>query len=91
MGNEMKLEVEITEAEIKSAIERKIRVAIADEVNGWTADNFIKAQVKKHWREVADKEIQRACADSDLLRGKIMAALEAKLKGQLTAMMRVKK
>ena len=87
----MKIEVEITEAEIKSAIERKIRVAITDEVNGWNADNFIKTQIKQHWREVADKEIQRACADSDLLRGKIMSALEDKIKGQLTAMMKVKK
>lgn len=87
----MKIEVEITEAEIKSAIERKIRVAIADEVNGWNADNFIKMQIKQYWREVADKEIQRACSDSEILREKIMCALEAKIKGQLTAMMKVKK
>ena len=87
----MKIEVEITEAEIKSAIERKIRVAIADEVNGWNADQFIKAQIKQHWREVADKMIQEQCAGSDILRGKIMVALENKIKGQLAAVMRGKK
>lgn len=29
----MKLEIEITEAEIRSAVERKIRVAVADQSN----------------------------------------------------------
>ena len=34
----MKIEIEITEAEIKDAIERKIRVAIADQNNAYNAD-----------------------------------------------------
>ena len=84
----MKLEIEITEAEIKSAIERKIRVAIADEVGGWNADSYIKEQVKKHWKAVADKAIADACNDAPALRQKIMAALENKIKGQLTAVLK---
>ena len=31
----MKLEIEITEDEIKSALERKVRTAIADQTNQW--------------------------------------------------------
>ena len=85
----MKLEIEITEAEIKSAIERKIRVAIADEVGGWNADNYIKEQVKKRWKEVADDAIREACNDAPALRRKIMATLENKIKGQLAAVLKV--
>lgn len=84
----MKLEIEITEAEIKSAIERKIRVAVADEVNGWNADNYIKEQVRKYWKEVADKAVKDACNDAPELRKKIMTALENKIKGQLTAVLK---
>ena len=84
----MKIEIEITEAEIKSAIERKIRVALADEINGWNADNYIKEQIKKNWKEVANKAVKDACNDAPELRKKIMAALENKIKGQLTAVLK---
>ena len=84
----MKIEIEITEAEIKSAIERKIRVALADEINGWNADATVKAMVKQHWKEVADKAVKDACNDAPELRKKIMAALENKIKGHLTAVLK---
>ena len=87
----MKLEIEITEAEIKSAIERKIRVAIADETNSWSADNLIKAAVKKHWGEAVERVIKECLADTPRIQEKIRVAIEAKLKGQLTAMMKVKR
>lgn len=81
----MKLEIEITEDEIKSAIERKIRVALSDVNNSFNADIYIKEQVRKYWKEVADKAVKDACEDEPELRKKIMAALENKIKGQLTA------
>jgi hypothetical protein len=89
-GEMMNLSIEITEAEIKAAIERKIRVAIADESNSWSADKFIKAAVKKHWAESVDRVVQECLADTPRIQEKIKAAIEAKLKGQLTAMMKVK-
>ena len=86
----MKLEIEITEAEIKAAIERKIRVAIADETNSWGSDNKIKAYVKERWDVTMRQVVDECLADSPALRTKIMAAIEQKLNGQLTAMMKVK-
>jgi len=86
----MKLNIEITEEEIKSAIERKIRVAIADESNSWNADRFIKEQVKKHWAESVEKVVSECLADTPRIKEKITAAIEAKLKGQLTAIMKAK-
>lgn len=87
----MKLEIEVTEAEIKAAIERKIRVAIADESNSYRADQQIKDAVKKQWSEVVMKTIDECLADSPALKAKILASIEAKLKGQLTVMMRAAK
>jgi len=84
----MKLEIEITEEEIKSVIERKVRTAVADQTNQWGVDSYIKDEVKKHWKEAVDKLIVEAINDGPRLREKIMAALEAKLKAQLTAVIK---
>lgn len=84
----MKLEIEVTEAEIKSAIERKIRAAIADETTSWQTDAYIKERIKFHWKEVADAAIRDACNDVPKLKAKIMHALEAKLKVQLNAVLK---
>ena len=84
----MKLEIEITEDEIKSAIERKIRVALSDVNNSLNADIYIKEQVRKYWKDVADKAVKNVCEDEPELRKKIMAALENKIKGQLTAVLK---
>ena len=87
----MKLEIEITEEEIRSAMERKVRTAIADQTNQWNVDRYIKDQVAEHWKASVDAMVREELADSERLREKIIAAIEAKLKGQLTAMMKVKK
>jgi hypothetical protein len=42
----MRLDIEITEDEIRSAIERKVRTAIADQTNNYNTDTYIKDQVK---------------------------------------------
>ena len=86
----MKLEIEITEAEIKSAIERKIRVAIAEETNAWNTESAIKGKVRLYWQETMEQMVKDELAKSDQLRVKVQAAIEAKLKGQITALMRGK-
>lgn len=87
----MKLEIEITEEEIKSAMERKVRTAIADQTNQWGVDMFIKETVKKHWREQCEAMIVEGLSNSPVLRDKIQASIEAKLRGQITALMKEKK
>ena len=86
----MKLEIEITETEIKSAIERKVRVAIADESNAWRTDQYIKERVKSHWADCVESIVKELIADSPKLREKIQATIEAKLKSQITALMKEK-
>jgi ATP-dependent Lon protease len=81
----MKLEIEITEEELRSAVERKVRTAVADQTNQWNVDSYIKEQVKAHWHSAVDALVQEALNDSKTLREKIAAELEKKLRAQLAA------
>lgn len=84
----MKLEIEITEDEIRSAVERKIRVAVADQSNQWGADEYIKKRVKAQWQTAVDAMILDALNNSQALRDKIAAELERKIRAQLAAAMK---
>jgi len=84
----MKLEIEITEDEIRSAVERKIRVAVADQSNQFGADEYIKKQVKAQWQTAVDAMILGALNNSQALRDKIAAELERKIRAQMAAAMK---
>ena len=86
----MKLEIEITEEEIKSSVERKVRTAIADQTSQWGTDTYIQQQVKIHWEESVDALITEAIGNSEALRAKINTAIEKKLRAQLALALRVK-
>lgn len=79
----MKLEIEITEDEIRSAIERKVRVAVADQTNQWAVDVYIQNTVKELWKKVADAMIEEALRDSANMKSKIAAELERRIRNQL--------
>ena len=87
----MKLEIEITEEEIKSAVERKVRTAIADQTNQWGVDQYIKDRIKAEWKTTVDAMIHEALTNSFVMQKRINDSIEAKLRGQLTALMKVKK
>lgn len=84
----MKLEIEITEAEIKSAIERKVRTAIADQTNQWSTDNYIKERVKSHWQNSVDTMVKDLLENSETLRQKIGAEVERKMRLKVAAVMK---
>jgi hypothetical protein len=87
----MKLEIEITEEELKNAVERKVRTAVADQTNQWGTDTYIKKRVEEHWKAAVDSLVQEALSNSDVLRKKIAEELERKLRNQLSAVIRVQK
>ena len=84
-GSTMRLEIEITEDEIKSAMERKVRSAIADQTNQWGVDAYIKDQVKAHWKDVVTAMVLDQLGDSADLKAKIAAEVERKLRAQIAA------
>jgi hypothetical protein len=86
----MKLEIEITEEELKSAVERKVRTAIADQTNQWGTEKYIREQVKLHWQNTVDTLVKEALTDSKVLHEKIAAELEKKLRAQISAALKTK-
>ena len=84
----MKLEIEITEEEIRSAIERKVRTAVADQTNKWGVDVYIQDQVKKHWVLAVDALVEEALSNSQVLQEKITKEIERKLRAQITRLMK---
>ena len=87
----MKIEIEITEAEIADAITRKARIAIAEHTNqDWHRNDEIRKKIKQFWDVAVDKIIQEELANSDVLKAKVVKMIEAKLQGQVTALMKAR-
>lgn len=88
----MKLDIEITEDEISDAIRRKARIAIAEYTEQeWFRNDEIRKKIKQFWDATVDKIIQEELANSDAVKAKVIKMIEAKLQGQVTALMKVKK
>lgn len=83
----MKIEIEITEEEIKSALERKVRTAIAGITESYRGEEAIKNEVKKAWDAALTKIVLDVMKDETAIRQRVVEALEAKIKGQLQRVM----
>lgn len=81
----MKFEVEISEEELRAAIQSKIREGMAVLLNSYTTDIYIQEQIKRNWRQAVDALVLEALSDHKELRARISAELERKLRLQLTA------
>ena len=81
----MKLEIEITEEEIRSAIERKVRTAVADQTNNYRSDDVIRKMVKNVWPVVAERLIAELMGNSETLKGMIDKAVESRVKARVAA------
>ena len=79
----MKLEIEITEEEIKSALERKVRVAIADQNNSWQTDQLIKDTVRKQWGPTVESKVAEMLGDSARINDMVQRAIDAKIKSHV--------
>ena len=86
----MKIEIEITVEEIKSAIERKVRVALADQTNAWGFDDFVKSEVKKAIPLAVDKLIAECLTDHDGLKNKVIEKIEKAMTAKVQAALKMK-
>lgn len=81
----MRVEIDISEEELRNSVERKVRAAISDQANTYMAENYIKEQVKTLWKPAVDALVAEALSNSGALREKISAEIEKKLRAQLAA------
>lgn len=88
----MKIEIEITEAEIADAIRRKARIAIAEYTEQvWYRDEEARKKIKQFWNTTVDTIIQEEMANSPAIRAKVTKLIEAKMRAQVAAWMRGEK
>jgi len=83
----MKVEVEVSEDDIKSALKTKVHEAIREKLNEWGFDAIIKKAVHDCVGDSIFPEIERQLSDSEVIKEKIRLEIEAKLKRQITALM----
>ena len=84
----MKIEIEVDEYMIREEVQRQAAKAIADRLCGWALKENLSKVLNKLWDENVDQVVREELADSDKLRAKVEAALERKIQGQLTALMK---
>lgn len=84
----MKLEVEVTEDEMRDAIQRHIRTAVADRVNGWGMQEKVKKMVNEAWDETANNLIRESLANHQTLKDQIHTEIVRKIKRNLDAAMK---
>ena len=73
---------------IREEVQRQAAKVIADKLHHWEIEQAIKTVVNKLWNENVDRVVREELAKSDKLRAKVEAALERKIQGQLTALMK---
>lgn len=88
MSNSLHVTIEVTEEEIKSAIERKLRQSITDQTTGYAVEKYIKEEIAKKWKAAADKLIDEQLGNSEALRAKISEEIIRKLRASLNVAMK---
>ena len=84
----MKLEIEITEEEIRGAIERKVQEALYAQNSSYVTERYIKDRIADEWKSAVDAMVAEALSDSAAIREKIAAEIERKLRSQLAVAMK---
>jgi len=84
----MKLEIEITDEEIRGAMERKVREALNAQTVSYVTERYIKDRIADGWKSAVDAMVAEALSDSAVIREKIAVEVERKLRSQLAVAMK---
>jgi hypothetical protein len=83
----IKIEVEITEEEVRNAVEHRIKDAIAKQLREWEVERYIGESLKRKWPGVIDSMIVEMVSNSETLKEEIAREIKAKLKRKISAIM----
>ena len=83
----MKVEVEVSEDDIKRELQKKVSEAIREKFNGFGIEQIIKKAVHATIEEMMIPEIERQLSETDAIKQKIRIEIERKLKRQINAIM----
>jgi hypothetical protein len=83
----IKIEVEITEEEVRNAVEHRIKDAIAKQLREWEVERYIGESLKRKWPGVIDSMIVEMVSNSETLKEEIARKIKEKLKRKISAIM----
>lgn len=86
----MKIEIEIDERMIREEILKLADKTIRNNCTAWGVEDQIRREVNLLWNGSIQAIVNEELEKADLLRAKIVAILERKIQGQLTALMKTK-
>jgi hypothetical protein len=86
----MKIEIEIDEHMIREEILKLVDRTIRNNCTAWGVEDEIRREVNLLWNHSIQAIVNEELEKADLLRAKIVAILERKIQGQLTALMKTK-
>ncbi len=84
----MKIEIEVSEAVLHEELQRQAVKLLLDRQCHWQLKEELAKVVNKHWGENVEKVVREELANTDALREKVVATIERKIQGQLTALMK---
>lgn len=87
----MRFEIEIDEEELHDAVKSKVRAAIASQNTRWSADEYIKSEIKGKWPGFVDAIIEEELGRIPEIREKIALEIERILRAKITAAMKAAK
>jgi len=84
----MKIEIEVSEDVLREELQRQAARMMLDKLGHWQLKHELNKVVNKLWDENVEKVVREELANTDALREKVVATLERKIQGQLTALMK---
>ena len=84
----MKIEIEVSEAVLREELQRQAAKMLLDKLGHWQLKDELTKVVNKLWGENVEKVVREELANTDALRKKVVATIERKIQGQLSALMK---
>ena len=84
----MKIEIEVPEDLLREEIQLQAAKMISQKLGNWQLKDELAKVVNKLLGETVEKVVREELANTDALREKVVATIERKIQGQLTALMK---
>ena len=79
----MKIEIEVTEQDIKDAVERRIKKTVCEEMVGYVSNKLIRTKMEELANEAVENAVRKIAGESKSIEAKIRAELEKKILNKL--------
>jgi hypothetical protein len=84
----VKVEIEISDDAIRSAVELDVARAITSRANGWGIQDVIKKEVEARWQAVVPKLIEQRLSNSERLNELIDEEVKRQIKSRIAKLVK---